>query len=87
MSQKQSISSLEAEVVARRRRLAATVDELTEKATPSAILKREVDKAKARFADVAETPEGELRVDRLAMVVAVVAVVGGAIAYRAYRRR
>ncbi|MGG5259372.1 DUF3618 domain-containing protein [Phycicoccus avicenniae] len=82
-----SIASLEAEVVARRERLARTVDELVEKATPKAILRRQTEAAKARFADVAQTPEGELRVERLAAVVAVVAVVGGVLAYRALRRR
>ena len=82
-----SIASLEAEVVARRERLARTVDELVEKATPKAILRRQTEAARARFADVATTPEGELRVERLAAVVAVVAVVGGVVAYRALRRR
>ena len=87
MSQPQSIAALEAEVVARRQRLASTVDELVTKATPAAILKRQVATARARFADVAETPEGELRVERLAAVVAVAAVVGGVLVYRALRRR
>ena len=87
MSQQKSIPALEAEVVARRERLAHTVDQLVEAASPRNLLHREVDRAKARFADVAQTPEGELRVERLAAVVAVVAVVGGLLAYRALRRR
>ena len=83
----QDIAQLEAEVVARRERLARTVDELVGKATPKAILQRQAEAARARFADVAQTPEGELRVERLAAVVAVVAVVGGVLAYRALRKR
>lgn len=82
-----TIASLEAEVVARRERLAGTIDELVEKASPKAILQRQKDAARARFADVAQTPEGELRVERLAAVVAVVAVVGGLVVYRRMRRR
>ncbi|NHA67505.1 DUF3618 domain-containing protein [Phycicoccus flavus] len=87
MSEQKTIPELEAEVVARRERLARTVDQLVETANPKNILAREVEKAKARWADVAQTPEGELRVERLAAVVAVVAVVGGALAFRAWRRR
>ena len=42
--------------------------------------------AKARFADAATTPEGDLRVERIAAVVAVVAVIGGWLVYRRIRR-
>jgi hypothetical protein len=82
-----SIASLDAELTARRERLAATIDELVEKASPKAIFHRQAEVAKARFADVATTPEGELRVERLAAVVAVVTVVGGLIIIRRVRRR
>jgi Protein of unknown function (DUF3618) len=81
-----SIASLEAEISARRDRLAQTIDELTERVKPSAIIQRQTDAAKQRFADVATTPEGELRVERLAAAVAVVAVVGGWLLYRRIRR-
>jgi hypothetical protein len=81
-----SIATLEAEITARRDRLASTIDELVEKASPRAILHRQTEAAKARFADVATTPEGELRVERLAAVVAVVAVVGGIVVWRRLRR-
>ncbi len=86
MSGNESVAALEAEVVARRERLATTVDELVGRAAPKAIFQRQAEAAKARFADVAQTPEGELRVERIAAVVAVVAVVGGFVAYRAIRR-
>lgn len=79
-----SISALEADIAQRRVRLARTLDEITAKATPSAIAKREVDKAKARFADATTTPEGDLRVERIAAAVAVVAVV---VAFKLLRRR
>jgi hypothetical protein len=81
-----SIAALEAEIVARRERLAQTIDELTERVRPSSIIQRQTDVAKKRFADVATTPEGELRVERLAAVVAVVAVVGGWLIVRRLRR-
>jgi hypothetical protein len=82
-----SIDTLDAELTARRERLAATIDELVEKANPRNIFQRQAEAAKARFADVATTPEGELRVERLAVVVAVVTVVGGLVVYRRLRRR
>ncbi|MEO7423177.1 MAG: DUF3618 domain-containing protein [Ornithinibacter sp.] len=81
-----SIAALEAEVAARRNRLASTIDELTRKATPKAIFQRQSEAAKARFADVATTPEGELRIERLAAVVVVVVVVGGFVIYRRVHR-
>ncbi len=54
--------------------------------SPRTIIQRQTDAAKARFADVATTPEGDLRVERLAAAVAVVAVVGGLLVYRRLRR-
>ncbi len=80
-----SIPALEAEISARRDRLARTIDELTERVSPRNILQRQTDAAKARFADVATTPEGDLRVERVAAIVAVVAVVGGWLVYRRLR--
>jgi hypothetical protein len=80
-----SIPALEAEITARRDRLAQTIDELTHRVSPKTIVQRQTAAAKARFADVATTPEGDLRVERLAAVVAVVAVVGGLLIYRRLR--
>ena len=80
-----SIPALEAEISARRDRRARTIDELTERVSPRNILQRQTDAAKARFADVATTPEGDLRVERVAAIVAVVAVVGGGLVYRRLR--
>lgn len=79
-----TIPALEADIAERRVRLARTLDELTAKATPSAIAKRQVQQAKARFADATTTPEGDLRVERVAAAVAVVAVI---VALKLLRRR
>jgi hypothetical protein len=79
-----NIPALEADIAERRVRLARTLDELTAKATPSAIAKRQVQQAKARFADATTTPEGDLRVERVAAAVAVVAVI---VALRVLRHR
>ena len=81
-----SIPALEAEITARRERLAKTIDELTYRVHPKTIINRQAEAAKARFADVATTPEGDLRVERIAAVVAVVAVVGGWLIYRRLSR-
>jgi len=79
-----NISALEADIAERRTRLARTLNELTAKATPSAIAKRQVEQAKARFADATTTPQGDLRVERVAAAVAVVAVI---VAIKVLRRR
>ena len=81
-----TVPALEAEIAARRERLGRTIDELTHRVSPRTILHRQTEAAKARFADVATTPEGDLRVERLAAVVAVVAVVGGLFVYRRVQR-
>ncbi|EAP99746.1 hypothetical protein JNB_06244 [Janibacter sp. HTCC2649] len=82
-----NISALEADIAERRTRLARTLNELTAKATPSAIAKRQVEQAKARFADATTTPEGDLRVERVAAAVAVVAVIVALKVLRGRRRR
>jgi hypothetical protein len=79
-----NMHALEADIAERRVRLARTLDELTAKATPSAIAKRQVQQAKARFADATTTPEGDLRVERVAAAVAVVVVI---VALKVLRRR
>ncbi len=72
-----SIAGLEADLAARRERLARTVDELTRRATPRAILEKQKEAAKARFADAVTTPSGDLRVERIAAAVVVVVLVVG----------
>jgi hypothetical protein len=82
-----SISALEADLAARRDRLAHTVDELTRRATPKAILERQKDAAKARFIDATMTPEGDLRVERIAAAVVILALVVGVRVALGRRRR
>ena len=67
-----SIESLQADVVAHRQRLAGTVDELAARVTPQALLKQNTDLAKAKFAEFTTTPDGNLRVERIAAVTAAV---------------
>ena len=70
-----SIEALQADVVAKRQSLAGTVDELAARVTPQALLKQNTDAVKARFAAATTTPDGELRVERIAAVAAAVVVV------------
>ena len=82
-----SISALEADLAARRDRLAHTVGKLTRRATPKAILERHKDAAKARFVDATMTPEGDLRVERIAAAVVILALVVGVRVALGRRRR
>lgn len=80
-----SMAALEAELAARRERLAATVDQLVVEAHPKTIIRRQTEAAKAKFTELTRTPAGELRVDRLAAAAAAVVAVGGIVI--ALRRR
>lgn len=62
-------------IAQRRASLAATVDELVVRAHPKEIARRSVADARGRLQAFANTPEGELRVERLA------AVAGAAVAF------
>lgn len=75
MSTDPSIEQLQAEIAASRDRLAATIDLLTSKATPKALMARQSEAARARFASATRTPQGDLRTERLAAVAAAVAIV------------
>lgn len=67
-----SKAQLEADIAATRVRLAATVDELVDKAHPKNVAKRQVDQAKAQVYD----EQGNLRTQKL---IAVGGAVAGAI--------
>ena len=72
-----SISALEADIAARRDRLARTIDELAGRVTPQALIRQQKDQARARFAAATTTPEGDLRTERIAAIVlAGVALIG-----------
>jgi MYXO-CTERM domain-containing protein len=81
-----SPAALEADIEAARLRLADTVDELAARATPKAILRRQVEAAKARLVAAATTPEGDLRVDRIVAVGVAAAALIGLVAMRRRRR-
>lgn len=72
-----SPGALEADIEAARLRLAGTVDAIAARVTPQAIVRREVEALKARVVAATTTPEGDLRVERIAAIaVAVVALIG-----------
>ena len=73
MSEK-SVEQLRAKIAASRERLAGTIDELTTRAAPKALMQRQSEAAKQRFAAATTTPQGDLRTERLAAVAAAVAV-------------
>jgi hypothetical protein len=81
-----SVAALEADIAARRARLAQTVDELARKATPQAIVKRQTDEVKARFAAATTTPEGDLRTERIAAVVLAGLALVSLVLFRRHRR-
>ena len=70
-----SPDEIEAEIATTRAHLASTIDELTVRAQPSEIARRQKKAAKARLVDATHTPEGDLRVERLGAVAAAAAAV------------
>jgi hypothetical protein len=84
-----SKAQIEADIAATRARLAATVDELVDKAHPKNVAKRQVEQAKAQVYD----EQGNLRTQKLMAVGGAVAgtlgvllVIRGLVARRARRR-
>lgn len=71
MSPERSIQDIEKELAQTRERLAATVDELAFRATPQQIAKRQKESARAAFASATQRPDGSLRVEVVAGLVAV----------------
>ena len=53
-----SVDELRAEIAASRERLAGTIDELTTRAAPKALVQRQSEVAKQRFAAATTTPQG-----------------------------
>ena len=81
-----TITSLQADIAARRERLARTVDELSQRATPKAIARQQTGAAKARFAAATTTPEGDLRTERIAAVVLATVALLSLVVFRRRRR-
>ncbi len=69
-----SIEDIENEIAATRQRLAATVDELAYRAQPKQIALRQKESARAAFTSATQTPDGQLRMERIAALAVVGAV-------------
>ena len=84
--QDKSVQQIEADIAASRTRLAGTIDELTTRAQPKEIARRQADSAKSSFMAATHTPEGDLRIERIgAAAGALVALVAAVVVLR--RRR
>jgi hypothetical protein len=83
---KTSPEAIEAEIAATRAHLAATIDELTVRAKPREIVRRRVESAKAGLTEATHTPEGELRLERVAALAAGSAVLLGLVLAILHRR-
>jgi Protein of unknown function (DUF3618) len=70
-----SPDAIEAEIAQTRAHLASTINELTVRAQPREIVRRQKESVKAKFVDATHTPEGGLRVERAAGMAAAGAVV------------
>lgn len=77
-------AAIEAQIEATRARLAGTVDELAVRMQPQQIARRTLADVKARLVAATTTPQGQLRVERVAAAgAAVVAILAAAV----WRRR
>jgi hypothetical protein len=76
---------IERDIEAARARLEGTVNELAYRAQPGVIAQRQADSLKLRLNEATHTPEGDLRVERIAAVAA--AVVGFIVVVGLIRRR
>lgn len=76
---------IERAIEKRREHLAATVNELVVRAHPKEVARRSAQSAKHGLRDAVFTPEGQLRYERIAAVVAAVLVLSGLVTWR--RRR
>lgn len=73
--QSRSVTQIEADLRASRARLANTIDQLAFRAQPKEIVRREKASARQKFMEATHTPSGELRVERIAAVLAAVSAV------------
>lgn len=76
---------IEADIEATRTRLANTIDELAYRSKPGVIVNRQKDAAIVKLQDTFMTPNGDVRIDRVAAVVVVVAALVGLGIYRRVR--
>lgn len=78
-------AAIEAEIEATRVRLAGTVDELAVRMHPKAIAQRGADDVVAKVRAATTTPDGQLRIERLAAMGAAVVALLALVVWR--RRR
>jgi hypothetical protein len=83
--QGQSVEQLQAEIEAARSRLSDTIDELAYRAQPQQIVARQKESARASLMAATHDDAGDLRTERIAAVLGVVAAL--AIALGLLRRR
>lgn len=76
---------IEADIETTRTRLANTIDELAYRAKPGVIANRQKDAAVVKLQDTFMTPNGDVRIDRVAAMVVVVAALVGLGIYRRVR--
>jgi hypothetical protein len=69
-TRKPTAEEIEAEIAVTRAHLTSTVDELITRAQPKEIVRRQGESAKVAFLDATRTPDGELRSERVAAVLA-----------------
>lgn len=82
-----SVSSLEQELASARARLAGTIDEIAYRAKPEVIAERQMNSLKLKVDQQVRTPDGDLRVERIAAVAAAgLAVIAGIVLLRRRRR-
>jgi hypothetical protein len=83
-----SVSELEAQIESARARLQTTVEQLAVRAQPKEIVRRQTASARAGLVGSVRTPDGALRMDRVAVAAAaVVAFLGLILVGRRRRRR
>jgi hypothetical protein len=70
-----SPEAIEAEIAATRAHLASTIDELSVRAKPKEIARRQAESAKVKVVNATHTPDGALRVERVAAVAAAISAV------------
>lgn len=63
MSESQRIAQLEADIAARRARLADTLGELSYRSQPKVIVERQKQSAKDRFTELTQNEDGSIRIE------------------------
>jgi hypothetical protein len=82
-----SVAGLERSIAERRVHLAATIDELADRAAPKALVAKAKADVQARVRAAVYTPDGQLRAERLAAVGGAVVALGSLMVLVRRRRR